>query len=337
MGIDTGLAIGEFDDEFVCSICTDIVQNPVVIPACDHYFCDSCIRPWVQSNSNCPIDRDPVEEAALTRPCRYFRNKLARVHFRCEFTGCDSETAYEVFEVHKNSCRYNPDALMECNFCHVYHKIIEEDAHKKSCIPFLHDTIAKNELEKNKLKREHKEELERVVKKARTSRYILSWNAKFPTTTNHQYKDGFYYCTWNHYTGNLVGGAAVKTKPKFMLDHGAMEVGLTLDRTGKHMNERGIVINFYLTPAKKGPKIKSARVKYKVVQIQLSNTVVKYSCSLISDQGSKCQGKVLWQKERIAHLDVCWKSITQSYDLPSDLPSKLLVVVQIIEWEPKCE
>jgi len=236
MGIDTGLAIGQFDDEFVCSICTDIVQNPVVIPVCDHYFCDSCIRPWVQSKANCPIDRDPVEEAALTKPCRYFRNKLARVHFHCQFTDCNSETTYDGFEVHKNSCRYNPDAWMDCTFCHVKHKIIEEATHKNSCLPFLRDKIAKNELEKKaELKRQreadknqYKAELE--YKRPRTSLYILSWNAKLPTARAHHFANDSYYGTVSHFTGNKVGNRALKSHPKFKLNHGQMQVGLMLKK-----------------------------------------------------------------------------------------------------------
>ena len=36
MGIDTALALDKLDDEFVCTICTDIVVNPVEITKCEH-------------------------------------------------------------------------------------------------------------------------------------------------------------------------------------------------------------------------------------------------------------------------------------------------------------
>ena len=48
MGIDTALSIDKLDDEFVCSICTDILVNPVEIKSCQHIFCESCIREWIQ-------------------------------------------------------------------------------------------------------------------------------------------------------------------------------------------------------------------------------------------------------------------------------------------------
>merc|ERR1712233_70739 len=51
-------------------------------------------------------------------------------------------------------------------------------------------------------------------------------------------------------------------------------------------------------------------------------------------------GKVLWQKERTEELEVesndenGWTGADINDDLPSDLPSNLLVTVEVIEWEP---
>jgi len=48
MGIDLDLAVGQVDEEFVCSICKDILENPVEIKGCVHLFCDECIRGALQ-------------------------------------------------------------------------------------------------------------------------------------------------------------------------------------------------------------------------------------------------------------------------------------------------
>jgi len=272
MGIDTALAIGELDADFICAICTDIVQN-TVITTCEHYFCDSCIRPWIQRNAYCPTDRIPVEEAGLARPRRYFRNRLAAVRLRCPFTGCETETTYEGFEGHKTNCRKNPDAWMECAFCHVKHMINEEDAHKNTCLPFLHDKIAKKESEvieltkKREAEKKEYEELDQIAKKPRTFLYILTWNAKFPAPQIHQMNSMDSYYTWNNCVGNLVKGTR-KTNLRFKLDHGEMAVCL---RLAKGTDERSIGVNFFLTTGKK------RRVKF------------NYSLSVA--------GKVLWQKK----------------------------------------
>jgi len=313
MGIDTALAIEELDTDFICAICHDIVQNPV-ITTCEHYFCDSCIRPWIQANSTCPIERDSAEEAGLSRPQRYYRNKLAEVRLRCPFSG--TETTYEAFERHKMNCPENPDAWMECNFCHVKHMINEEDNHQQSCLPFLRDKIAKNEVEKNELKRkreEDKKEIERLTKKIRTAQYISTWNAKFPTPKNHTQKVANNYYTWNNHVGNLVDGTR-KINPRFKLDHGEMEIGL---RLRKATDTKGVLVNFYLKTGKKG------RVKF---------TLSMYM-----------EGNVLWQKEVTQELEVIsnrtdgWTGERSWDDLPSDLPSNLLVHIGIAEWEPNTE
>jgi len=233
---------------------------------------------------------------------------------------------------------------MECNFCHFKHMIKEESTHKKTCIPFLHDTIDKKESEKKKVerkreadKKQYDEKLEQMAKKSRTlelkyerekkhlekeiermaksaseSRkptYILTWNAKFPTPENHTMTDDNYYYTWNNHVGNLVDGTR-KMNPRFKLDHGQMAVGLLLK---KMTHERRINNQFYLTTGKKG------RIKFNV------------SVSVA--------GKVLWQKET-EELEVKsnrtdgWTGGDINDVLPSDLPSNLLVTVEVIEWEP---
>jgi len=306
MGIDTDLAIDRLNDELVCSICRDIVEDPVVIRRCEHHFCGNCIRPWIQANSTCAKDGAPTEEAGLRQPCRFYRNTLADVRLRCPVFGCNTETTYEWFERHKINCRPNPEAFMECAFCHEQHMKNEEDTHKQSCLPFLRDKIAKNELGKNELKREREadkkkyEELERIAKKPRNTRYIMTWDAKFPTAQNHTalfHTLGTYYYTISE---------------KSLLDHGYMTAFLCLE---KATNIRKFGIHFFLTTAQKGH--------------------VKFNCSLTSDE------KVLWQNERPKQLelkcDTAGGAAFFSDDLPSDLPSNVRVVVEVIEWEPTTE
>jgi len=311
MGIDTALALDNLDDEFVCAICTDILENPVEISRCEHNFCDSCIRKWIQDKSECPIDRDPAVEAGLGRPRRFFRNKLAEVRLRCPFSG--TEITHEAFERHTMNCRENPDAWRECNFCHAKHMINEEVTHQQSCLPFLRDKIDKRESEVKQLKRKYEEEI-RLVKRPRTSRYILTWNAKFPTPQYHQTTCNEFYSTWNRRVGNLVDGA-VKRNPRFKLDRGDMSVGLRLKRV---VDERRISIQFHLTTGNKGR--------------------VKFNWSLSSE------GRILWQQERTEQLEVQeayvntgWTGGHINEDLPSNLPSDVLVIVEVIEWEPNTE
>ena len=101
----------------------------------------------------------------------------------------------------------------------------------------------------------------------------------------------------------------MKINPRIKLDGGEMAVGLVLK---KGTDERRIFIVFNLKTGKKGR--------------------VKFILSLSS------KGKVLWQKERTEELEVKnnhGSTGGRIHDvLPSNLPSNVLVVIEIIEWEP---
>ena len=195
---------------------------------------------------------------------------------------------------------------MECTFCHEKHMVKDEDSHKQfSCVPSLRDKIEKNQLEIKKLKRKREadkkkiEKIERLAKKPRTARYIFTGSANFPTPNHHEECYESCYYKWS----NLV-----------KLDHGEMDVCLCLEGD----KDGGVIsINFYLKTVKKA--------------------YVKLNLSLC------WAGKVLWQKERTKRLEVesddenGWTGGDIWDELPSDLPSKLRVVVEVIEWEPNKE
>jgi hypothetical protein len=271
-------------------------------------------------NRTCPLDRNPIQESDLGQPRRYFRNMLANLKLRCPF--CSGKTTYGDSERHKKNCqkkfRENPDAATECTFCSTKYIVKEEELHKNMCILFLQQRIATLELKYQTEKKHLEKEIERMAKSASESRkspYILTWNAKFPTPQDHQQADDTFYYTRNNYVGNLVDGTR-KRNPRFKLDHGEMTVGLDLN---KETDERAIFIQFYLTTGRKGR--------------------VQFNVSL------SAAGKVRWQKEVTEELDVeiydenglyddGWTGGEIYYVLPSDLPSNLLVTVEVIEWDP---
>jgi len=239
---------------------------------------------------------------------------LAKLKVRCPV--CSDETTHGDFDRHVKNCPQNSDAAIG----NVEYTVKDEELScENSCVPylcFLEQKIATLELEKETENKHFEKEIERLVKGvsgSRKSPYILTWNAKFPTPQNHQMNIDDFYCTWNNYVGNLVDGTKKRNvlRTSFKLDHGEMDVGLYLD---KETDERNIHIQFWLTSGKKG------RVK------------LNYSLS--------SAGKVLWQKERTEELEVesndenGWTGADINDDLPSDLPSNLLVTVEVIEWEP---
>ena len=40
-----------------CSVCLDPVRAPAFETVCGHWFCDACLRPWLERSTDCPVCR----------------------------------------------------------------------------------------------------------------------------------------------------------------------------------------------------------------------------------------------------------------------------------------
>ena len=63
------------DENFICSICGDVLRNPVC-GKCEHVFCALCIETWMcqENTETCPIDRQILKMVELKPAPRCFRN-----------------------------------------------------------------------------------------------------------------------------------------------------------------------------------------------------------------------------------------------------------------------
>lgn len=84
MGYDLVRFIGAIDEEFYCTICTMVLEEPLQSP-CDHLFCSNCIKDWLVVDKSCPVDRRPLTINSLKPPARYFLNMLGKLDIKCAF------------------------------------------------------------------------------------------------------------------------------------------------------------------------------------------------------------------------------------------------------------
>ena len=80
------------EDEFLCSICNNVLQNPVHTP-CDHLFCSGCIRKWLKQadkESTCPICRKHITLNKVSPAPRIIQRLLEKLFVPCKFhhRGC---------------------------------------------------------------------------------------------------------------------------------------------------------------------------------------------------------------------------------------------------------
>ena len=73
--------------ELICSICTDVVEDPVQTEF-DHIFCRDCINEWLQKgNGTCPVERHVISQDSLKSPNRIIKQILNNLIIRCKSYG----------------------------------------------------------------------------------------------------------------------------------------------------------------------------------------------------------------------------------------------------------
>ena len=81
-GIDRQRVVGKDEeelDEFICSICRDIFDEPVVTQCCRQSFCTVCIHQWLVDNNTCPYDRKQLNANQLFPASRMTINLLDKL------------------------------------------------------------------------------------------------------------------------------------------------------------------------------------------------------------------------------------------------------------------
>merc|ERR1712130_111241 len=149
MGIDVDLFTDDVEIDLKCAICTDVLENPREIKQCQHIYCDSCIKQWIEERPICPTDQGPVAESDLGQAHRYVRNALSNLRLRCMF--CGTIIGYEQYERHRDTCDNNPENWTTCTFCSTDYKKNESDIHEDGCIGHLRDKIRKLRTQNNTL------------------------------------------------------------------------------------------------------------------------------------------------------------------------------------------
>ncbi len=82
MGFELERFVSEIDDEYLCAICTLVLENPVQSD-CEHIFCSKCINEWLDSDLSCPVERKILQPENLKPVPRYFRNMMDKLEIKC--------------------------------------------------------------------------------------------------------------------------------------------------------------------------------------------------------------------------------------------------------------
>jgi len=109
-------------ENFLCSICIDIVNNPIQCSDCEHFFCEGCINKHVFIKNDCPnCKTQPFSKEKICRLARVFLEKL---EFDCPMK-CKEIIKFFDAEKHKSICSKIKD-IHECNLCQMQMDYVED-------------------------------------------------------------------------------------------------------------------------------------------------------------------------------------------------------------------
>ena len=142
MGFDIQRFVDQnIDREFICNICQDVLEDPLMISSCEHLYCSNCILDCIKVHGVCPQDRSPVSLRKLVQPIRTVKNLINKLKVRCNFDGCPQVLSLGELHNHLDKCEANPENQKLKCFCKKEFPKKDFISHKDLCLEYQ-----KNEL-----------------------------------------------------------------------------------------------------------------------------------------------------------------------------------------------
>ncbi|CAG0888708.1 unnamed protein product [Cyprideis torosa] len=101
------LFVDKVNEDFICSICLNVLYKPLETLECHHLFCAHCIRDWLAKNpqATCPIDRKTISPTSLHTPSPSLMRVIGNLKLRCPEGGCNVTVCFSDITEHRSSCR----------------------------------------------------------------------------------------------------------------------------------------------------------------------------------------------------------------------------------------
>ena len=101
-------------EEFICTICNNIVDKPIQCQTCEKIYCSDCINKYnLQKKNECPLCGDkPFKKGKINK---ILGNILRNLEFICPMD-CGEIVKYSNIENHK-ACCMKIKVIHKCNLC----------------------------------------------------------------------------------------------------------------------------------------------------------------------------------------------------------------------------
>ncbi|XP_028415404.1 TNF receptor-associated factor 3-like [Dendronephthya gigantea] len=110
-GFDENRFDGPVSENFKCTICFNVLNDPKSCQNNQHYFCSACIHQYVQNYSQtCPECRQELTVETLVTPPRILLNCISELPIKCDHVerGCTARVQLEKLKNHLDECGFAP-------------------------------------------------------------------------------------------------------------------------------------------------------------------------------------------------------------------------------------
>ncbi len=152
--------VDKVPQDYICSICTSILREPVQIECCGQLFCEECLKKWLERQKSCPHCRDyqlkyikdrrmkqNINASKIYCPNRYRGCKVI-ITLRERYTHRDDCLFVEVpctngcgvsilkKELQNHTAKQCPKKIVACQYCDGLYEDIKIRDHMDKCPSF---------------------------------------------------------------------------------------------------------------------------------------------------------------------------------------------------------
>ena len=109
-GYDEERFASTVDRDFICSICFNVLKDPVLCPRNHHCFCRGCITKHLENSQRCPTCADELTVETLAEPQRMVKRMLNELKIHCVYIdrGCQEIVQLQHLDQHEATCGFTP-------------------------------------------------------------------------------------------------------------------------------------------------------------------------------------------------------------------------------------
>ena len=109
-GYDEERFVTAVNRNFLCSICRNVLKDPVMCPRNQHCFCRGCITKHLENSQRCPTCNDELTEETLTEAPKMVKDLINELNIHCVYQnrGCQEILQLQHLDSHEATCGYTP-------------------------------------------------------------------------------------------------------------------------------------------------------------------------------------------------------------------------------------